>query len=312
MESFGRVSHPSLAQVEALVQYLEERPQLAKGFLRNPSAKAQARKEWEMITSKLNSIGGGTIKSVQKWIKYWADKKSAIKKKAALRAAARRRTGGGNVEVLELNGIEERIVALMGGGGFATGDVHLQIPVFDEPTSDADDSPSILVGFSEQNNEPNTNVAHECPSTSFNLDTPVYSVEMPNVHRELSPQHLDQPHHQPAAASQACELRELSTRAPASPLAAGDRDNLPHNTASVGSTPRRRRFRVRRSPPSQRRSQFVSISEIFLRIEEQRVDLERRIVAVLESHIETGRLMAQANLALGEGLKAVAEILNKK
>lgn len=61
---------------------------------------------------------------------YWADKKSAVKKKAALRAAATRRTGGGVEEVVDISEVEERIIFLMGGESFASGDRHLAIDPF--------------------------------------------------------------------------------------------------------------------------------------------------------------------------------------
>lgn len=63
-------------------------------------------------------------------LQYWRDKKSAVKKKAAARAAARRRTGGGVEDVAELSTVEERILSIMGGENFATGDAHLGIQPF--------------------------------------------------------------------------------------------------------------------------------------------------------------------------------------
>lgn len=54
-----------------------------------------------------------------------------MKKKAAARNAARRRTGGGCEEVAELTEVEERILSIMGGESFATGDGHLRINFID-------------------------------------------------------------------------------------------------------------------------------------------------------------------------------------
>ncbi|XP_045498068.1 uncharacterized protein LOC123696098 [Colias croceus] len=130
MSSSERSSHPSRAQVEYLVDYLGKHPSLAKGFSKVPSARDEARKTWEELTIKLNSLGGCT-KTWKQWTKYWSDKKSAVKKKAALRYRARNKTGGGCESVVELSEVEEKILTLMGGEGFAIGDRHLEINPFE-------------------------------------------------------------------------------------------------------------------------------------------------------------------------------------
>lgn len=53
-----------------------------------------------------------------------------MKKKAALRYKTRNTTGGG-VEVVELSEVEEKILCLMGGERFATGDINLAIDPFE-------------------------------------------------------------------------------------------------------------------------------------------------------------------------------------
>ncbi|KAJ8704227.1 hypothetical protein PYW08_012951 [Mythimna loreyi] len=126
-----RSSHPSSAQVETLVEFMERNPGMAKGFLRTQNARERSRRQWEELAVRLNSIGG-TIKTYKQWTKYWSDKKSAIKKKVAARSAARRRTGGGVEDEVELSELEERVVALCGGESFSTGDAHLGIQPFPE------------------------------------------------------------------------------------------------------------------------------------------------------------------------------------
>ncbi|CAK1591806.1 unnamed protein product [Parnassius mnemosyne] len=102
---------------------------------------------WEKIALKLNSLGG-CVKTSKQWMKYWADKKSAVKKKGALRFRTKNKTGGG-AEVVELSGVEERILTLLGGESFAIGDRHLEINPFEDTHASLDpptdnSSPSLL------------------------------------------------------------------------------------------------------------------------------------------------------------------------
>ncbi|XP_049866807.1 uncharacterized protein LOC126367356 isoform X1 [Pectinophora gossypiella] len=129
-----RSSHPSSAQIEAMIDFLERNPDLAKGFSKTLNARERSRRHWEVLSERLNSMGG-TIKTYKQWTKYWSDKKSAVKKKVAAQAAARRRTGGGVEDVAELSALEERIVALYGGPEFGTGDAHLGIQLFSQSDS---------------------------------------------------------------------------------------------------------------------------------------------------------------------------------
>ncbi|CAG4969763.1 unnamed protein product [Colias eurytheme] len=84
-----RSSHPSSAQVETLIEFMERNPGMAKGFLRTQNARERSRRQWEELAVRLNSIGG-TIKTYKQWTKYWSDKKSAIKKIAAPPPSQRR------------------------------------------------------------------------------------------------------------------------------------------------------------------------------------------------------------------------------
>ncbi|XP_047538346.1 ATP-dependent RNA helicase Ddx1 isoform X2 [Vanessa atalanta] len=251
-----RVSHPSSAQVEALVSFLEDRPSLAKGLMKNRNAKARAIKEWEKISAILNCSCGGTIKSRQKWMKYWSDKKNAVKKKCAARNAARLGTGEGVEEVPELSEIEERILALMRGGGLGGGDEHLQLKVFDDNVNDIDVESKITINRSPLLNQPSSELTRQDYAT-----------------------------------------------------AASHSDN-----ASAISTPKRRTFRtVKRSPPS-RRPQYSSIADKLLKLEDQRLAHEGRVVKVMEEMARTQNVLAEgvkaqaeAQKALGEGLKVLGE-----
>ncbi|XP_046959638.1 uncharacterized protein LOC124529773 [Vanessa cardui] len=254
MDLIERVSHPSAVQVEALVSFLEERPTLAKGLVRNPSAKARAIKEWEKITAILNSCRGGTVKSRKKWVKYWADKKSAVKKKCAARNAARRMSGGAMEDNPELSEIEERIVALMWGGG----DEHLQLQVFDD---------NVNVGF-----------------------------DVTNIKMNQSPQPSE-------------STLEHDVKQPESTTAERHGDST-----SATLSPTLRTFRAVRRLPPQRRSLFTSIADKFLKLEDQRLAHEGRVVKVMEEMARTHNVLAEgvkaqaeAHKTLGEGLKVLGE-----
>lgn len=63
-----RSSHPSRAQIDALIEFLEQNQSPAKGFSKVPSAKDAARRKWEQLSVKLNSMGG-SIKTWKQWTK---------------------------------------------------------------------------------------------------------------------------------------------------------------------------------------------------------------------------------------------------
>ncbi|XP_047529422.1 uncharacterized protein LOC125065694 isoform X5 [Vanessa atalanta] len=200
MDLIERVSHPSAVQVEALVSFLEERPTLAKGLVRNPSAKARAIKEWEKITAILNSCRGGTVKSRKKWVKD-------------------------NVNV-----------------GF--------------------DVTNIKINQSPQQSEP--------------------ALEHDARHEEIEQEATTAQRH-------------------------GD-------STSATFSPTLRTFRAVRRLPPQRRSLFTSIADKFLKLEDQRLAHEGRVVKVMEEMARTHNVLAdgvkaqaEAHKTLGEGLKVLGE-----
>ncbi|KAJ8727869.1 hypothetical protein PYW08_016254 [Mythimna loreyi] len=104
-----RSSHPSSAQVETLVEFMERNPGMAKGFLRTQNARERSRRQWEELAVRLNSIHTPS---------------------KHINSGQRRRTGGGVEDEVELSELEERVVALCGGESFSTGDAHLGIQPF--------------------------------------------------------------------------------------------------------------------------------------------------------------------------------------
>ncbi|XP_045776965.1 uncharacterized protein LOC123875261 [Maniola jurtina] len=70
MNTSERASHPSRAQIESLLEYLQRNPSLAKGFSKVPSARDATRRSWEALALQLNSLGG-CVKTSKQWIKVW-------------------------------------------------------------------------------------------------------------------------------------------------------------------------------------------------------------------------------------------------
>ncbi|XP_022817855.1 uncharacterized protein LOC111350480 isoform X1 [Spodoptera litura] len=308
-----RTSHPSVAQVEWLVGWLERKPSLAKGFAKTPSGRLAASHEWDRITLRLNSIRG-TLKSKKQWLKYWADKKSAVKKKAAARAAFISSTGMVKVEEGEtppqLSNIEERILVLMGGEAFIAGNRLLQnIKV--EPSQD---SGFIRAPVTQSNGTchslrvvpPNnllgpTATEAEVTTTSDPLrlnDSFIINITIP------PPTPAVQDHQQQSV------LARSDTEQPMSPGPPATRPALSRLTSPTRSRRRilqgiRRRRPV--SPSLQRRNNLLDMTDKFLQIEHRRLEIDNRMVTVMERNSERDHLLVEATKTMGEGLKAMAE-----
>ncbi|KAJ8728922.1 hypothetical protein PYW07_006618 [Mythimna separata] len=127
-------NRPSYAQLEGLVEFLEQNPGIAKGLLRTAQGKLEMKRKWENLATTLNSLGGAN-KNGQGWAKYWAEKKCALKKQCAEVSASMRRTGGGTADNLPmLSALDSRLVAVMGGQEFATGDARWTVNPFPQST----------------------------------------------------------------------------------------------------------------------------------------------------------------------------------
>ncbi|KAJ8703983.1 hypothetical protein PYW07_013277 [Mythimna separata] len=307
-----RSSHPSSAQVETLVEFMERNPGMAKGFLRTQSARERSRRKWEELALRLNSMGG-TIKTYKQWTKYWSDKKSAIKKKVAARAAARHRTDGGlEDELLELSEVEERIVALCCGENLSTGDAHLGIqplpPSPNEPrpegvnqdshqdvpspdpqlmnTEDVTESeplsPASEILQDEDSLPPEPEVENEiklfCPKckSEVSLTTEGIQIVQPSPSRDITVKD------EPPSPQQTLEAR--SPPAPHTtyvPAASSARKR--HLTAS-------RRRLIQRTPPSP----LARLTERFIALEEKRLDNERLAIQNQKKMLDIFQAMSEA------------------
>lgn len=69
-------NRPSHAQLEGLVDFLEQNPGIAKGLLRTSQGKMETKRKWANLAISLNSLGGankngeGWAKVILKIIKY--------------------------------------------------------------------------------------------------------------------------------------------------------------------------------------------------------------------------------------------------
>ncbi|XP_048488224.1 uncharacterized protein LOC125488488 isoform X4 [Plutella xylostella] len=68
MNMSERSLHPSPAQLNALIDFLERQPHLAKGIAKTQHAREKNRRQWDDLSLTLNSMGG-TYKSPKQWTK---------------------------------------------------------------------------------------------------------------------------------------------------------------------------------------------------------------------------------------------------
>lgn len=72
-----RNMRPSLAQVRAVISFMEKHPELANRKLRVGLGHARFKKLWVELSNIANSIAGA-IKSTKGWIKFWSDKRRSL------------------------------------------------------------------------------------------------------------------------------------------------------------------------------------------------------------------------------------------
>ncbi|RVE44040.1 hypothetical protein evm_011338 [Chilo suppressalis] len=128
-------ARPTYEQLEALVTFLEENPGIAKGHLRSSQAKWETKRKWEQISITLYAMGG-TQKDAKGWSKFWSYKKYSLKKIGQRNADANRTGGAGPSNLPSLSCIEERMVAILGGRGFAEGDSQFTVPILPMPSQE--------------------------------------------------------------------------------------------------------------------------------------------------------------------------------
>ncbi|KAL0850978.1 hypothetical protein ABMA28_006874 [Loxostege sticticalis] len=77
MDNGSRVSRPTLAQVKAVIDFMQKHPDLAHRKLRYGVSHQKFKKLWIELSNIANSIDGA-VKSTKGWIKFWSDKRRSI------------------------------------------------------------------------------------------------------------------------------------------------------------------------------------------------------------------------------------------
>ncbi|XP_037292197.1 uncharacterized protein LOC115455000 [Manduca sexta] len=281
----SRSAVPSHAQVEMLLESLEERRWLATGHARTSHARDRTRAAWQEVAVKLNSDGSGCIKNWQQWAKYWKDKKSAVRKKASQIRMARQRTGGGELEERFLSAIEQRIIAVIGGERFFIGDRELEIEHIFEPGPSSNLNLNVPNNISEAPDAMDLSIQED---VNEDLQTPE-SESILQSHVEILPAPEEATTTTTAALLQTEFTPTLSDVQPGPSSIRPNADSPPEvahrsNAPIASSLPRRRRLvtarrrLIQRSPPSQRRSHMASLTERFIAIEERRLENERLLI----------------------------------
>ncbi|XP_058980838.1 uncharacterized protein LOC131803505 [Musca domestica] len=84
----------STTQLRALVEYMEENPEFARGVPIFGSSRQSLEDHWKKLVFKLNTMGPPS-RTIAEWKKTWADLKSRTKKKIAENKKGLQGTGGG-------------------------------------------------------------------------------------------------------------------------------------------------------------------------------------------------------------------------
>ncbi|XP_013197121.2 uncharacterized protein LOC106140133 isoform X1 [Amyelois transitella] len=137
----GRMTRPSLAQLKAVVEFMEKYPDLAYRKLRYGVSQQKFKKRWIELSNIANSIDGA-IKSTKGWIKFWSDKRRSIMLKQ--KQIEKGKLGG------SLSALEQKIIDLSEGKP-ATG--RKKRGVKEEPCNGDDDHDSLDDIFDKNNDE---------------------------------------------------------------------------------------------------------------------------------------------------------------
>ncbi|CAG4969155.1 unnamed protein product [Parnassius apollo] len=117
-------------QIDALLNFLDEHRDLARGRLRSLEGKVQVKRLWDELCNTLNSMGGCT-KTVQQWQKVWFDRKHLAKKAAADSRRSASMTVCGPSVALQLFHSELKVLSIM-GDGFGDRQIGARVPAFND------------------------------------------------------------------------------------------------------------------------------------------------------------------------------------
>ncbi|CAH2104265.1 unnamed protein product [Euphydryas editha] len=100
-------------QLHALVQFLKEHQELAKGLIRGRRGKQNTFKLWNLCAKKLNVMKDGATKDGKGWSKYWCDLKYRVRRRA-LEQRASEQSNTHPENTTPLTALEEEILNIIG------------------------------------------------------------------------------------------------------------------------------------------------------------------------------------------------------
>ncbi|XP_075974765.1 uncharacterized protein LOC142975663 [Anticarsia gemmatalis] len=297
-------------QFSILLDYMERHGDLSRPQ-QGPQGRIKSERMWNELANTLNSLGGGVIKSPDKWKKVWADWKTKTKKKYLTLRRQATRTGGGPSNRLILTALEERVVAIIGVSavvGQAGIEEHGFNITSNEPGLDLNEmqvSASALE-VDNQNVHNIMNLATPGSSGIHNLSQQLYDTNVSAQATSAStpifipspPPRTPSP---PPLTPTPAPRTQAAPRAPMPPRTPPPRNNrqlAADSPRSTATTPRRALLRARRNrglTPFERASQeFASIERRRLEHEEARDKrLHERDMESLRLEAERLRMEAQ-------------------
>ncbi|XP_026762166.2 uncharacterized protein LOC113520938 [Galleria mellonella] len=160
-------------QLKAMIDFLKEHQQLAKGLMRGRRGKLHTLKLWNLCAKKLNGYKGGTVKDGKGWSKYWCDWKYRVRRRA-LELKAVKDTNRPVPDITPLSNLEESILSII--GDTAVDDVVIKI----DPLAQGD---------TEDDDPDNTENNDETSDNQFLVNEPVLTKKKKRRHsssRDLS------------------------------------------------------------------------------------------------------------------------------
>ncbi|KAL4718743.1 hypothetical protein ACJJTC_009422, partial [Scirpophaga incertulas] len=279
-----RSSHPSSAQVETLVEFMERNPSLAKGFLRTQNARERGRRQWEEIAVRLNSLGG-TIKTYKQWTKDPEEMAS-----------------NPHNQLDDSRTVARRLFESSSSSAVGTSQMILQDY---QVLKTAEYAHSYHTSMS-----PPPVTLSQTPSP-----VPMPTPATPSPSRRGSTQVI---HRRNAATSSRRHMSRADIRT--TPVVSPSHRARSYTArASRGSDPISSRHTApppaNAPPPSQRRTEFSTLTERFLRVEEHQVETQRTFAQILQTCVERNaerdRMLAEAMIAVGKGLDDLAQAIKR-
>ncbi|XP_059058106.1 uncharacterized protein LOC131851607 [Achroia grisella] len=146
-------------QLKAMIDFLKEHQQLAKGLMRGRRGKLHTLKLWNLCAKKLNGHKGGAVKDGKGWSKYWCDWKYRVRRRA-LELKAAKDSNRPAPDITPLSNLEESILSIIGDN--AVDDVVIK-------------SDPLAQGDTDEDEPDNTEINDDITDNQFTVSEPVYN-----------------------------------------------------------------------------------------------------------------------------------------